>query len=71
MRRRRPFLITEEDVKAVLQAPEADEADEGNARNAWGPIRTNWWLRVTYSRERHRVVVLTVVVRKRGPKGAG
>ncbi len=69
MRRRRPFLITEEDVKAVLQAPEADEAEEDEARNAWGRIRTSWWLRVTYSQERHRVVVLTVVARKRGPKG--
>ena len=69
IRRRRPFVITEEDVKAVLQEPEADEADEDEARNAWGRIRRNWWLRVTYSRERHGVVVLTVVARKRGPKG--
>lgn len=65
----RPRRVLESEVLTALEQPQMDAADRYRRRNAWSQVG-HYWLRVTYVKDRAGVTVASVVLRKRGPKGA-
>jgi hypothetical protein len=60
--------ITEQDVSACLGSPGFTEPASGGKKNAWLKVAGKF-LRVTYRQEAHRTVVITAVLKRKGPRG--
>ncbi len=60
--------ITEEDVSSCLRSPELTEPASVGKKNAWLKVGGKF-LRVTYRQEAHRTVVITAVLKRKGPRG--
>ena len=60
--------ITEQDVSSCLGSPEFTEPASGGKKNAWLKVRDKF-LRVTFRQEGHRTVVITAVLKRKGPRG--
>ena len=60
--------ITEQDISACLSSSEFTEPASGGKKNAWLKVGGKF-LRVTYRQEAHRTVVITAVLKRKGPRG--
>ncbi len=60
--------IREQDIAACLSSLEFTESASGGKKNAWLKVGEKF-LRVTYRQEARRTVVITAVLRRKGPRG--
>ena len=68
MRQNRTLPVTEDQVRAALATPIRETDAGGGKTHRWATHRGGW-LRVTFRAEKSWLVVVTVTVRKQGPKG--
>lgn len=59
--------ITVQDISACLNSPEFTEPASGGKSNVWLKVGGKF-LRVTYRQEAHHTIVITAVLKQKGPR---